>query len=226
MKNKENALKNESHCDNNIILQSKTDTNNKNNIKKGSFVLYQDYQEIFEALDNEQAGLLIKAIFAYTKNKEIKLNNYLSIVFIAIRQQLDRDALKYEQIVEQRRIAGSKGGKQRVTNQANAIFAKQVIANQADNDNDNDNVNEINNNKDIRINNNFTKPTLEDIKSYCNERKNKVDANHFFDYYSSNGWVVGKSKMKDWQATIRNWERNQEKSNTAHTKKEIDGWNL
>ena len=57
----------------------------------------------------------------------------------------------------------------------------------------------------------FTKPTIEDIAEYCKERKNNIDPNYFFDYYKSKGWMVGKTPMKDWKATVRNWNRNQEK---------------
>lgn len=54
----------------------------------------------------------------------------------------------------------------------------------------------------------FIPPTLEEVKAYCLERKNNVDPQRFIDYYTSNGWVVGKNKMKDWKAAIRTWERN------------------
>ena len=54
----------------------------------------------------------------------------------------------------------------------------------------------------------FVKPTLEDIKAYCRDRKNNVDPQRFLDYYESNGWKVGRNPMKDWKATIRTWERN------------------
>lgn len=54
----------------------------------------------------------------------------------------------------------------------------------------------------------FTKPTLEEVKAYCIERNNKVDAEHFYDYYEANGWKVGKNSMKDWKASVRTWERN------------------
>ena len=59
----------------------------------------------------------------------------------------------------------------------------------------------------------FTPPTLEEVKAYCFERGNNVDANHFIDYYTSNGWLVGKNKMKDWKAAVRTWERNGYSSN-------------
>ena len=29
----------------------------------------------------------------------------------------------------------------------------------------------------------------------------------FMDYYTANGWRLGKSEMKDWKAVVRNWER-------------------
>ena len=53
----------------------------------------------------------------------------------------------------------------------------------------------------------FTPPTLEEVQAYCTERNNNVDAQRFIDYYESNGWKVGKNKMKDWKAAVRTWER-------------------
>ena len=54
----------------------------------------------------------------------------------------------------------------------------------------------------------FVKPTVEEIKVYCQERKNSVDPDSFFNYYESKGWVVGKVPMKDWKAAVRTWEKN------------------
>ena len=65
----------------------------------------------------------------------------------------------------------------------------------------------------------FEKPTLSEIKAYCIERGNKVDAQHFFDYYESNGWRVGKNSMKNWQAAVRTWEKNSYTNTTKQTKK-------
>ena len=53
----------------------------------------------------------------------------------------------------------------------------------------------------------FAKPTLDDVKAYCQERNNNVDAEKWFNYYSANGWKVGKNPMKDWKAAVRTWER-------------------
>jgi len=73
----------------------------------------------------------------------------------------------------------------------------------------------------------FVKPTSDEIKEYCDERTNNVDANTFFDFYESKGWLVGKAKMKDWKAAVRNWERNETKSETVKTgkvDKQISSW--
>jgi len=64
----------------------------------------------------------------------------------------------------------------------------------------------------------FKKPTIKEIQDYCSERGNKINAEYFFDYYEAKGWIVGKVKMKDWKAVIRNWE----KKNPAEAPKEKD----
>jgi hypothetical protein len=53
----------------------------------------------------------------------------------------------------------------------------------------------------------FTVPSLDEVSAYCRERNNDVDAQRFIDYYTSNGWHVGKNSMKDWKAAVRNWEK-------------------
>lgn len=52
-------------------------------------------------------------------------------------------------------------------------------------------------------------PKLEWVKEYCQERKNNVDAEKFFDFYESKGWKVGKERMKDWEASVRTWEKDE-----------------
>ena len=53
----------------------------------------------------------------------------------------------------------------------------------------------------------FTPPTVEEVHGYCCERGNNVNAQRFVDYYNSNGWMVGRNKMKDWKAAVRTWEQ-------------------
>ena len=53
----------------------------------------------------------------------------------------------------------------------------------------------------------FSPPSIFEIESYCRERNNGIDAEWFHDFYQSKNWMVGKSKMKDWKASVRTWER-------------------
>lgn len=73
----------------------------------------------------------------------------------------------------------------------------------------------------------FVKPTLEEIKAYCQERRNGISAERFFDYYESNGWKVGgKGAMKDWKAAVRNWEKNNYSSDKQEVPNDIDKYNV
>lgn len=66
----------------------------------------------------------------------------------------------------------------------------------------------ISNNIDKPTRTRFTPPTLEEVQAYCRDRNNNVDAEKFINHYKSNGWMVGRTKMQDWQAAVRTWERN------------------
>jgi len=50
------------------------------------------------------------------------------------------------------------------------------------------------------------RPTLEEVQAYCSERNAGVSAQKWFDYYTANGWKVGRNPMKDWKAAVRGWE--------------------
>lgn len=58
----------------------------------------------------------------------------------------------------------------------------------------------------------FKPPTLDEVKSYCLERRNSVNPSKFFDFYESKGWKVGVNQMKNWKAAVRTWEQNSESS--------------
>tara|TARA_R110000823_G_scaffold32983_8_gene92609 strand:+ start:558 stop:1178 length:621 start_codon:yes stop_codon:yes gene_type:complete len=76
----------------------------------------------------------------------------------------------------------------------------------------------INKNKKIKIiNKYFLRPTVFDVKNYCNERGNNIDAEAFINFYDSKGWKVGNAAMKDWKAAVRTWEtrdKNKPKGNS------------
>ena len=53
----------------------------------------------------------------------------------------------------------------------------------------------------------FAPPSLEEVKSYCQERNNGINPEAFIDFYASKGWRVGNQPMKDWKAAVRTWEK-------------------
>ena len=68
----------------------------------------------------------------------------------------------------------------------------------------------------------FVVPSVDEVKQYCSERKNGINAEQFVDYYAAKGWTVGKSAMKDWKAAVRNWERNNKNSSPTSGKPQDD----
>jgi len=52
----------------------------------------------------------------------------------------------------------------------------------------------------------FLPPSEDDVRKYCEEMGYQIDPVGFVEFYASKGWMVGKNKMKDWKAAVRNWE--------------------
>lgn len=77
------------------------------------------------------------------------------------------------------------------------------------------NNNKYNNNNIKR----FTPPDCEQVSRYCQQRHNGIDPEEFVDYYTAKDWMIGNSKMQDWKAAVRNWERNQAKKNAKQKSK-------
>ena len=77
----------------------------------------------------------------------------------------------------------------------------------------------------------FTPPSVDEVSLYCSEKNIRLDAQRFVDYYTANGWMAGKVKMKDWKAAVRNWDRRSGEfstnvKNTKSTAEEMnrDAW--
>ena len=83
------------------------------------------------------------------------------------------------------------------------------------------NKNALSSNREIFHNNDnkIIPPSLEMVKDYCDQRKNKIDPQAFISFYQSKGWMIGKNKMKDWQACIRTWEtKDKQEGNKINTR--------
>lgn len=63
----------------------------------------------------------------------------------------------------------------------------------------------------------FIKPTVEEIKKYCEERNNGIDAEYFFEYYEARDWLVKNKPMISWKASVITWEKNNRKQSSKST---------
>lgn len=92
---------------------------------------------------------------------------------------------------QQKDINGTSTGHQRDTNNNNKTM-----------------INNDNNNKRV-----FKRPSVEEVRAYCQERNSTVDPERFVAFYDSNGWKVGRNAMKDWKAAVRTWEQRHKEDN-------------
>jgi predicted transcriptional regulator len=67
----------------------------------------------------------------------------------------------------------------------------------------------------------FIPPSVEEVKEFCKERNNGIDAERFWHYYNSKGWKIGKESMKKWQSAVITWEKQDAKSTANSTDNHI-----
>lgn len=178
-----------------------------------------------QALSDEEAGRLVKALWGYTMTGVIhEPQGAEKSVFALIMMTLTQDEEKDNDISEKRAIAGAKGGKQKVANEANAT---NDVANEANATKKNKNKNKEEDIKERDIHSEyperkrFTPPSLEEVTEYCKSRNNGVNPQMFIDFYSAKGWKVGSQPMKNWQACVRTWEQRDTASGSGATKKVV-----
>lgn len=196
--------------------------------ERQGFVLYHDIRKPLELLDDAQRGKLFLAILDYSEHGLLPDfdDAVIDMAFAFIQNFIDRDADAYKDKCEKRANAGSKGGKQRVANQANqaiATFASTVQANQANaskssqhehehelkHEHEHEHEHELEQDKKKRKR--FTPPTLEEVKAYCEQRSSSVDPVQFFEYFTADPdrqWIDAKgNKVTNWKAKILTWEK-------------------
>lgn len=186
---------------------------------RDSLVFYRSFAESVKNLPPEEYKKVMQSILDYALDgKEPEQSGIEYTVFCLVKPQIDANNKRYEN--------GRKGGRPKPSDNQELTKVEpinnQTITKPKPNNNQtvtttepnvyvnvNDNVNDKK--KDTSVSkekaSRFIPPTIEDIKAYCEEKGYKLDYNRFIDYYTSNGWMVGKNRMKDWRACVRNWAR-------------------
>lgn len=181
---------------------------------KNSFVLYTDNKELWESLTDEQAGKLIKHIFSYVNDESPELTDQLlKIAFIPIKQSLKRDLKKWEGYIEKQRLNGSKGGrpKAKETQKTQPFIEKPKKADSVTvsvTDSVSDTVTDTVRKRVGKKR--FSAPSFEDVKDLFFEKLQssliaEKESKKFYSHYESNGWMVGKNKMKNWKSAVAGW---------------------
>ena len=220
-------------------------------MRKNSFVIYTDCLEQLEVIPDAERGVLFLEVLKYARTGVIPTieNPFLKALFLGFKNQIDRDTAKYNEVCKKRAEAGRNGGNQRAANfkqmQADEIKCKQnqtnasncledeaiasnTQANKADSVNGSVNVNDIDIKKSKGKTSRFTPPTLQEVENYIKEKGYSIDAETFIAFYDSNGWLVGKNKMKDWKAAMVTWQKREyefpKRKNQGSTKKANEEW--
>ena len=171
---------------------------------RDSLVFYRSFYEAVKDLPAEEFKEAVSAIMEYGLNDEEQTPSGAAKVFLIMAKPLiDANNKKHENGKKGAEF-GKLGGRPK----------KETPKKPQENPNRTPNVNvDVNVNENIKESEEkklrFYPPTLEELKKYIADNKYNVDPERFIDYYTANGWTVGKNRMKDWKAVVRNWDRSQ-----------------
>ena len=167
---------------------------------RDSFVFYRSFADAIAGLPPEEYKKVMQAIIGYALDgTEPTAGGIEYTVFCLVKPQIDANNKRYEN--------GKKGGrpitKQEPSNNQDVTNPQpNVYVNVNDNDIKKKDTN-VSKEKASR----FKPPTVTEVENYCREKEYRIDCERFVDFYRSNDWMVGKNKMKDWRAAVRNWAR-------------------
>lgn len=215
-------------------------------MNKKSFIMYESWGAAINKMSNEQAGQLLKAIYALQDNENAEPEDpSVSFVFEIIKDKLCEDATEWEKTKQRRSESGKKGMEKRWNEDESSITKDNTVKESITNDNSV--IKPITNDNSVKENitpitvsdtvsvtvsdtvsvseyvpptevkkretrKRFSPPSAAEVREYCRERENAVDAESFVDFYVAKGWKVGNAPMKDWKAAVRTWEKRESRA--------------
>ena len=184
--------------------------------------LYVSYSESFAPYSDEEVGRMVRAMLTYTATGEIPLfDGNERFIWPTIKAQIDRDEAAYQERCEKNRANGTKGGRpknQTVITETEWFFEKPKKANEKEKEKEKEKENDSDMADKPPTRHSFSPPSLDDVRDYCRGKGYNVDPERFVDYYTSNGWKVGRNPMKDWKAAVRSWERKEKLNGKTESK--------
>lgn len=196
------------------------------------FNAYHSILEAMEPLNDAERGRLFTALLVYSKTGATeKLSGNERFVFPGLRSQIDRDIKSYDEHCRKQSENGKKGGRppKPTESQKTQCFSekpKKANEKEKEKEKEKDKEKDIEGDSADKPHNRhrFTPPSANEVRVYCLEQGySSVDPQRFVDYYTANGWRVGKNPMKDWKAAVRGWE-SREKQSQKDTGKKTGGY--
>ena len=180
------------------------------------FKLWLHHRPLFDAVPDDVAGRVVKAALTYFATGEVvQLGQLEAVVFASIKADIDDAHADYLRDVEN----GKKGGRPRLTPEEKPPVrvgippSPTVTEREGDGERDGEEEGKGMKAGKPPTRHKFSPPTVAEVLQYCHEQGCSIDAERFVDHYESNGWMVGKNKMRNWKAAVRNWSR---KEQTPH----------
>ena len=169
--------------------------------KQETLVLFPEVLAVTRKFTDEQFGILIRAAFSYRFGGEVYAGDDVAVdvAFQVIANQIDRHREYCDTLADN--ASGSKREQNAAKHQQKPPPIHSVSHPYPIHSNPGESE------ADTTPPPPFKPPTHEEIKAYCAQNGLEVDADRFVDYYTSNGWMVGKNHMNDWKAAVRNWNR-------------------
>lgn len=199
-------------------------------MSKPGVMFYFDIRPCIKRLTLEEKGVLFEAILDYAELGVVpELDGVLGVAWDFIQPKLDRDSGQYDRKVEQKQYAvfvrevKKSGGIPPTFEEWRSISdieRNQLISTDIERyPTSTSTLTSTSTSKEDMVadkpptRHKFSPPTVDEVKMYCQEQGYSVDAERFVSYYESNGWMVGRNKMKNWQAAVRNWNGKEQKGN-------------
>lgn len=182
------------------------------------FTFFGSYYDSVEHLDADIKLEFFDALFRYALRDEEPdgMSPIADALFTMVRPNIDKS--------KERREAGRSGGKKTGSkaklastscSSSNKIaFTSDVSDKDKDKDKDKKEDKEQVQEKGQGKRRRFTPPTINELSAYIAEyslakKREPISPEKFMTHYESNGWMVGKNKMKDWKAAVRKWHIDQ-----------------
>ena len=186
--------------------------------------LYVSYLESLAPFSDEEIGRMVRAMLIYTATGETPLfDGNERFIWPTLKAQIDRDEAAYQERCEKNRANGAKGGRpknQSVITKTEWFSEEPKKAKEKEKEKEKEKKKE--NDSDMAdkppTRHSFSPPSVDDVREYCREKGYNVDPERFVDYYTSNGWKVGRNPMKDWKAALRSWERKEKPNGKTESK--------